>query len=127
MLKTTGSSKIPALIFVGVNNNIVPREDGLKPYLSKSKKTKITKSKNLTKGPTILFNIVITKFLIFKAKVTFTQLRKAFTEALIFEYFDSEYYIQIETNASSYAIGEILSQLTSDQVISIFEILPKFQ
>lgn len=124
MLKTMESSEVPAPIFIGVNNNIVLRKDSLKAHLSKSKKTKITKPKNLTKSPTILFNVVTTEFLTFKAKVAFTQLKKAFIEVLILEYFDSKYYIQIETNASSYAISKILSQLTSDQVISIFQILP---
>lgn len=71
MLKIMRSSKVLAPIFIEVNNNTVPREDSLKPYLSKSKKTKITKSKNLIKGPTILFNVLTTELLTFKAKVAF--------------------------------------------------------
>ncbi len=35
-------------------------------------------------------------------------------EAPILNYFDSEHHIRIETDASGYAIGGILSQLTSD-------------
>ena len=49
-------------------------------------------------------------------KQAFTHFRQAFTKALIFWHFDLEYYIQIETNASSYAIGGVLSQLTSDNL-----------
>ena len=48
------------------------------------------------------------------AKRAFTQLRQAFTKALIFRHFDPEYHIRIETDASGYAIGGVLSQLTSD-------------
>ena len=46
------------------------------------------------------------------AKQAFTQLRQAFTKAPILWHFDPECYIQIETNASGYVIGEVLSQLT---------------
>lgn len=35
-------------------------------------------------------------------------------EALILKYFDSECYIQVETDVLGYIIGEILSQLTLD-------------
>ena len=48
------------------------------------------------------------------AKQAFTQLRQAFTKALILRHFDPECHIRIETDASSYAIGGVLSQLTSD-------------
>ena len=51
-----------------------------------------------------------------KAKLAFTQLRKTFTKALILRHFDSECYIWIETDASSYAISRILSQLALDNV-----------
>ena len=46
----------------------------------------------------------------------FNQLRQVFTKAPIFWHFDLECHIRIETDASSYSIGEILNQLTSDQV-----------
>ncbi len=39
-------------------------------------------------------------------------MRQAFVEAPILNHFDPEHYIQIETDASSYTIGGILSQLT---------------
>ena len=46
------------------------------------------------------------------AKRAFTQLRQAFTKAPILQHFDLECYIWIETDASGYAIGGVLSQLT---------------
>ena len=50
------------------------------------------------------------------AKQAFTQLRQAFTKALILRHFDPKYHIRIETDTSGYAIGEVLSQLTSDHL-----------
>ena len=50
------------------------------------------------------------------AKRAFTQLRQAFTKAPILRHFDPECHIRIETNASSYAIGGVLSQLTLDNL-----------
>ena len=52
----------------------------------------------------------------FKARLAFTKLRQVFVKTLIFYHFDLEYYIQIETNVSGYSIGEIFSQLTSDDL-----------
>ena len=48
------------------------------------------------------------------AKRAFTQLRQAFTKALILQHFDLECHIWIETDLSSYVIGRVLSHLTSD-------------
>ena len=89
----------------------------------KSKSEKMSKSQNLAKlgkkssksgnstnsdtmedGP---------KFLTPNARTAFNCLQLAFTEALILRHFDSECHIWIETDALSYAIGEMLSQLTS--------------
>ena len=53
-------------------------------------------------------------FLTPNARQAFTQLRKAFTEAPILWYFNSEHYIRIETDSSSYAIGDVFSQITSE-------------
>ena len=53
-------------------------------------------------------------FLISEAKLAFSRLRQAFTKAPIFHHFDPERYIRIETDASGYAIGGILSQLTPE-------------
>lgn len=48
-------------------------------------------------------------FLAFKASLTFIQLRKRFTKALILYYIDLEYYIQSEINVLSYTIDEVLN------------------
>ena len=53
-------------------------------------------------------------FLTLDAGQAFTQLRQAFTEALIFRHFDPDRYIRIETDASGYAIGGVLSQMISE-------------
>ena len=50
-------------------------------------------------------------FLTPDARRAFTQLRQAFTEAPILRHFDPERHIQIETDASGYAIGGVLSQM----------------
>ncbi len=42
----------------------------------------------------------------------FTELKQAFVEALILNYFDLERHIWIEINALGYAIYEIFNQLT---------------
>ena len=53
-------------------------------------------------------------FLTLNARQAFTQLRQAFTEASILRHFDPERHIQIETDASSYAISGVLSQMISE-------------
>ena len=53
------------------------------------------------------------KFLTPDARTAFNRLRLAFTEAPILRHFDPECHIRIETDASGYAIGGVLSQLTS--------------
>ena len=50
------------------------------------------------------------------AKLAFTKLRQAFLKALILHYFDPKCYIRIETDASGYAIGGVISQLISDNL-----------
>ncbi len=55
-------------------------------------------------------------FLTANARRAFTELRQAFFEAPIRNYFDPERHIQIETDASGYTIGGVLSQLTSDDL-----------
>ena len=54
-----------------------------------------------------------TGFLTFEASLAFTQLKKTFTKAPYPHHFDPKHYIQIKTDASGYAIGEVLSQLTT--------------
>ena len=56
----------------------------------------------------------VSNYLTADAKSNFDQLRQAFTEAPILQYFDPEWYIWVETDASEYAIGGVLSQLTND-------------
>ena len=46
-----------------------------------------------------------------KARWSFTQLRKIFIKALIFQHFDQKCYIWIETDISGYSIGRVLNQL----------------
>ena len=58
------------------------------------------------------------EFLIFGAKEAFSRLQKAFIKAPILRHFDPKRHIQIETNASGYAIDGVLSQMTLDQHFS---------
>ena len=55
-------------------------------------------------------------FLISKAKLAFTKLRQAFLKALVLYNFNLERHIRIETNVSGYAINEVFSQLTWDDL-----------
>ncbi len=55
-------------------------------------------------------------FLISKARKAFIELKKAFVKAPILNHFNPERHIQIEMDASGYAIDGILSQLTSDDL-----------
>lgn len=48
----------------------------------------------------------------FKARLTFTLLKKAFIKALILYYYNLEHYIQMKINVLRYTISEILAQLT---------------
>lgn len=87
MLKTSSTTSTPS------QKSIIEDDEVLIKKLSKSKNP---------------------AFLSSNARQTFTQLRQAFIEALIFSYFNLERYIRIETDASSYTIGGVLSQLTLD-------------
>lgn len=81
--------------------------------LSKSKILKNSKYKELT-------YIKATEkplFLTFTAKKVLNCLKQAFIKVLIFEHFDLECLIGIETNASSYIIGGVLSHLIFNQLI----------
>ena len=91
--------------------------------LGKSKSEKMFKSWNLAKsgkklsksGNSTNFNATEDgpKFITPDARTAFNRLRLAFTEAPILRHFDPECHIRIETDASGYAIGGVLSQLTS--------------
>ena len=56
----------------------------------------------------------VSNYLTPAAKKAFDQLCQAFTEAPILQHLDPEQYIWVETDASGYAIGGVLSQLTND-------------
>ena len=58
------------------------------------------KSKNLSKSKKMELG-----FFTSEARIAFTKLKQAFIKAPILHHFDLEYYIQIETDASDYAIG----------------------
>ena len=107
------------------------KTDEMVKNLSKSKKSKNNKSGNLTRVP----NIEAKRepiFLTLDTRKTFNHLRQAFLEALILQHIDPECYIWIETDASGYAIGGVLSQLNFDWVppkesnLAKFKILTKF-
>ena len=55
-------------------------------------------------------------FLTPRAKLAFIELRQAFLKAPIFYHLDPECHISIETDASSYTISGVFSQLTSDNL-----------
>ena len=109
MLKTTGSSDSAQ----GDDDDEVVGGGGDK-NLSKSKKLKNTKSGIQT----CIGAMGEPTFLTPNAREAFNQLSQAFTEAPILQHFDPECHIRIETDASSYAIGGVLSQLTSDHLTS---------
>ena len=109
MLKTTGSLDSPQRI----NDDEVVM-DGSDWNLSKSKKLKNAKSGIQT----CLGAIEESTFLTPDAREAFNQLKQAFTKAPILWHFDPECHIQIETDALGYAIGGVLSQLTSDHLTS---------
>ena len=84
--------------------------------LSKLGKPKGKKSKKLPKsGNSPNFNAKDSgpNFLTTKARSAFNRLRLAFIEALILRHFDPECHIWIITDALSYAINGMLSQLAS--------------
>ena len=70
--------------------------------------------RNLSRKSTRVPNIRATRepnFLTSDTKKAFNHLRLAFIKALILWHFDLESHIRIETDASGYAIGRVLSQL----------------
>ena len=72
---------------------------------------KTSKSKNSSKSKKA---VGPSDFLTTGAKLAFTELRQAFLKAPILHHFDPERHIRIETDVSGYAIGGVLSQLTSE-------------
>lgn len=53
-------------------------------------------------------------FFIFEIKKIFAKLRQILIEALILDYFNPEYHIQIKTNVSGFAMSGIVYQLILD-------------
>ena len=125
MLKTTeniGSAANPKETEGGVGDNSVAGNmgGGGKAINSIKRKSpvKMTKSKILIKSKNHDFlksryKKAKTGFLTPEARLVFTQLRQAFVKAPILYHFDPESHIYIETDASSYTIGGVLSQLSS--------------
>ena len=114
MLKTTRLSNLASRL--GANNNAVVGDGGKADdkNLLKSKKSKNAKSKIQMRLGAMGKPIFLTS----NAREAFNQLRQVFTKALILQHFDPECHIRTETDTSSYAIGEVLSQLTSDHLTS---------
>ena len=69
------------------------------------KSQKASKFKKLSKSKKMLES----DFVIPRAKPVFTKLRQAFVKAPILHHFDPECHIQVETDASGYAIGRVFS------------------
>ena len=105
MLKTTGSSKkLAPKAFRADNDKIVGDGDD-ETVMNLFKNEKSRKSMRMLN----IGAIGELNFLTPKAKKAFNHLRLAFIKALIFQHFDFKSHIQIETDASGYAIGEVLS------------------
>ena len=120
MLRTLKSANFltrPGIGGVGVGddskaryNNKVNNEVDNKDEVRK-KGQNLSKFKNLFK-----FKKTESGFFISRARMAFTQRRQAFIKALILYHFDLEYHIQVEIDESSYAIGGVFNQLTSDNL-----------
>ena len=84
--------------------------------MSKSRKSAKSRKKSSQSRNLPNFNTKKNKpsFLTPDTKTTFKHLWLAFTKAMIFQYFDPECPIWIETDASGYAIGDMLSLWASE-------------
>ena len=121
--KNNGNGKIDRF-GVGGNGVEYTKKSEKSSKSGKSKSEKMSKSQNLTKsgkklsksGNSTNFDATEDrpKFLTPDARTAFNRLRLAFTEAPILRHFDPECHIRIETDASGYAIGGVLSQLASE-------------
>ena len=109
MLKTTESSE---LALGELRTDEVVGDGGKADDRNPIKKSKNAKSRSQTRiGATRELT-----FLTPGTKKALNQLKQAFTKAPILQHFDPECHIRIEADASGYAIGGVLSQLTPDQV-----------
>ena len=68
--------------------------------------------KNLSKSK----NTVGLDFFTSEARLAFIKLSQVFVKALILQHFDLKYHVRIETDAFSYAIGGVFSQLILDDL-----------
>ena len=133
ILKSTKSITQPKEGVVGVNNDSKARcnrskfhkneiddnevDSGKVDNETKKKSQKMSKFKNLFKSKKLYKSkktLELDFSFIFGARLVFTKLKQAFVKALILHYFDLKRYIWVETNVSSYAIGRIFNQLTSN-------------
>ena len=116
MLKTTRS--FVASTFSVDNNKVVSCNCSIgasgRNVSGSNASRKMTMSKSQTKNR----HLEETKFLTFGVRKTFNHLKQAFTKGLILQHFDLECHIRIKTNASSYALRRVLSQLIKNQVTS---------
>ena len=114
MLKTSGSTESstrPGKGEVGVGGDSRAELDGSKVDSGEVGDDEVGKKvQNSSKSK----KSVRSDFLTPGAKLAFAELRQAFVKAPIFHHFDPERHIRIEIDASGYAIGGVLSQLTSD-------------
>ena len=99
-----GDSMVSNLVGGGEATNTTKRKSQAKTTKSKI----LVKSKNHD-FPKSRIEKAGMGFLTPKARLVFTQLRQAFVKAPILHHFNPKSHIWIETNASSYAIGGILS------------------
>ena len=103
MLKITGSSEESVLkTFRADNNKVVSSSSG------KANKTIRNLFRKLMHIPNIRA-IGKSNFLTPDAKKAFNHLQLAFIKTSILRHFDLKNYIQIETDASNYAIGGVLN------------------
>ena len=114
MLKTSGSTESstrPGKGKVGVGGDSRAELDGSKVDGGEVGDDEVGKKvQNSSKSK----KSVQSDFLTPGAKLAFAELRQVFVKAPILHHFDPERHIRIETDASGYAIGGVLSQLTSD-------------
>ena len=102
MLKKTRSLNL-ALKVLGADEVVGGGGKANDRNLSKSKKSNNAKSGIQTRIETTEEFIFLTP----DTREAFNQLRQVFTEAPILQHFDPECHIQIEMDASGYAIGEV--------------------
>ena len=121
MLKTSGSTESstrPGKGEVGVGGDSRAGRDGSELDGSKVDGGEVgddevgKKVQNLSNSK----KTVRSDFLTPEAKLAFAELRHALVKAPILYHFDPERHIRIETDASEYVIGGVLSQLTSNNL-----------